>query len=229
MATNKQIQELIDYYRDMHIVNETEMCTEISGFIHIHRSIDQYVSNSTYELSIFIPVVEGKLPYVIDRSGNIEKDYPHRYSDGMLCLATDIDMVLEFEKNSSLVNWMQRFVEPYYITYEYYKRYGEYPNGDRAHGEDGIVQSYMEIFSVDGSHAVSLLHEIVHKTYRGHQLCPCGSGKRLRNCHGEIVLWFKRHPMLLLQATKDYQKLWQRYIYEHSKQQRNTRKTEYRR
>lgn len=31
--------------------------------------------------------------------------------------------------------------------------------------------------------------------YRGHMLCPCGSGKRLRNCHG---------PALLRDLTSDY-------------------------
>jgi len=220
MVVDKRTQEILDYYRDMHIVKETEEYTEISGYIHIHRSIDQYVSNKNYELSVFVPVSDGKIPYVIDRSGSIEKDYPHRYPDGMLCLATEIDMVLEFEKDPSLVNWMQRFVEPYYVIYEYYKRYGEYPEGDRAHGEDGIVQSYMDIFSVDGQHAVCLLNEIVYEAYRGHHPCPCDSGKRLRNCHGEIVLRFKKQPMLLKQATKDYHMILQRYIDECAKQKK---------
>lgn len=218
MTIEKRIQEFLDYYQDMHIVNETGEYTEISGNIHIHRSIEPYVMDKNYELSVFIPIYDGEFPYVIDRSGSIEKDYPHRYSDGKLCLATEIDMVMEFENNPSLVNWMQKFVEPYYVIYGYYKRYGEYPEGDRTHGEDGIVQSYMDIFSVNGTHSVLLLNEIVNEEYRGHRLCPCDSGEKLRNCHGEMVLRFKRRPMLMKQATKDYKMIVQRYIDERTKQ-----------
>ena len=28
---------------------------------------------------------------------------------------------------------------------------------------------------------------IIQSTYKGHLLCPCGSGKRIRNCHGKIL------------------------------------------
>ncbi len=229
MAVDKRIQALLDYYQDMHIVNETEECTEIFGNMHVHRSVDQYVVNKNYELTIFIPVSDGEMPYVVDSGGSIEKDYPHRYPDGKLCLATEIDMVLEHEKNPSLLNWMRQFVEPYYVIYEYYKRYGEYPYGDRAHGEYGIVQAYMEIFSVDAVHVVYLLKDIVYESYRGHHLCPCDSGKRLRNCHGESILRFKEQPILLGQATKDYKIILQRIKDECTKQQKNTGKTEYRR
>lgn len=216
MDIDKRVQELMDYCPDMHLTEENYKFIEISGVLNIHRSIEQYVLNKSYELSLFIPKSEDELPYVIDR-GSIDKDYPHIYSNGQLCLATEIDMVREFVNNPSLVNWISRFVEPYYVTYEYYKRYGEYPEGDRLHGEDGIVQSYMDIFAVDGRHAMCILDEIVNERYRGHHLCPCASGKKLRNCHGEMVLQFKMQPKLLAQVYRDYKIILERFIDEYTK------------
>lgn len=207
----RRIQEVLDYCPDMHFVNENDIYIEISGRLNIYRSIEQYVLNKSYKISLFIPKSEEKLPYVVD-GGSVDKDYPHIYTNGQLCLATDIDMVLAFEENSSLVNWIQHFVEPYYVTYEYYKRYGEYPEGDRAHGEDGIVQSYMDIFSVDGRHAMRILDEIVYEIYRGHHLCPCESGKTIRNCHGKTILQFKTHPRIMEQAMKDYTVILERWV-----------------
>lgn len=28
---------------------------------------------------------------------------------------------------------------------------------------------------------------IIQSNYKGHFLCPCGSEKRIRNCHGDIL------------------------------------------
>lgn len=218
---DRLMKELLDGYEGIAIINVNAESTEISGEIHIHRSIKQYVSCGTYSLSVFVPSDQKKLPYVIDHGG-IDAEYPHRYPDGKLCLATDIDMVVAFDQDPSLVTWMRNFVEPYYATYEYYRRYGEFPEGDRAHDVDGIVQSYMDLFSTDGRQAVSLLDMIVNDTYRGHHPCPCGSGRRIRNCHGNMILKFKNSSMLLEQAKKDYQMMYMRFVREYAKQQRNS-------
>ena len=217
MFQREQIQELMDHYKEFHISRDTDNLCELTGEVHIYGSIKQYVMNSKYSLSIIVPK-SYELPYVIDHGG-IDEDYQHRYQNGKLCLATDIDIVMSLEKDPSLVNWMKSFVEPYYATYEYYKRYGEFPYGDREHGEYGIIQSYMDIFSVDDRQALCLLNMIVNETYRGHHLCPCESGKKIRNCHGEMVLKFKGQPNLFEQAKKDYQGILERVRDEYTKQQ----------
>ena len=61
---------------------------------------------------------------------------------------------------------------------------------------EGILEYYKELFSVqDGWQVLGLLKILADDNYKGHTLCPCGSGQKLRNCHGN-----------LLREIKEYQK-----------------------
>ena len=45
---------------------------------------------------------------------------------------------------------------------------------------------------------------IVHNSYRGHHICPCGSDKRLRKCHGEVLLEFYKNEKLRAILLQDF-------------------------
>lgn len=219
---DRRIRELLDYYPNLRLMEDTDESSEVSGTITIHRKIDQFVLYKTYQITVVIPKTNGQLPYVIDSGCAIDKGYSHRYKDGRLCLSTDIDMKVAFDSSPSLVSWMEEFVEPFYVSYEYYRRYGIYPMGERNHGEEGIVQSYMDLFALDGLSSLRVLNHIVNGVYRGHQPCPCGSGKKTRNCHGELIRRFKNNGLLFSQAKADFIGIIKRAEYEYAKQQENS-------
>lgn len=200
----ERIHEIIDAYPSFQIEEESGEYIKLSGGLNVHRCFEQFVLNRTYEIDIFISEYEGKLPYVVDRGKVVDSEYPHIYSDGKLCLATDIDMQMAFDKDPSLVRWIKDFVEPYFVSYEYYKRYGMFPVGERAHGALGILQSYMEIFNVDLCRAKQIILYLSCKSYRGNQSCPCGSGIRIRKCHGKVFLKFYNNPVLRDQVRADH-------------------------
>ena len=77
----------------------------------------------------------------------------------------------------------------YLYTYRYYEEYGIYPFGERSHGIMGDLEYIKELFNVkEWGQVFDIMHFIANFSYRGHLLCPCGSGKRLRNCHGDILM-----------------------------------------
>ncbi len=200
---NENIQKLLKTYTSLEIEEETEEEVVLSGSICVHRSVEQFVINKDYEIGIHIPKQEGMLPYVVDKGESIDINYPHIYPDRKLCLATDIDMHIALGKDPSLAGWMKDFVEAYFVSYAYYERYGIFPMGERPHGATGIIQSYMEVFDVSDAQAAEIILYISYKTYRGHQPCPCGSGDRMRKCHGKKLLVFYNNPILLEQVRTD--------------------------
>ena len=203
MDVSERVTELLKEYPLLHKEAESDKQIKLSGDIKVHRSIEQYVINRTYSIEIYVPMTVEDLPYVVYTGNAINNKYPHMYKDGKLCLATDIDMRLAFREDASLAKWMKDFVEPFFVIYEYYERYGYYPSGDRAHGAKGIVQSYMEIFDVTEKQASHIMLFMWKNRYRGHQPCPCGSGERIRNCHGKRLLEFYNDPVLFDQVRKD--------------------------
>lgn len=187
----KQIQKLLTAYPNLNIVESDSLHIRLSGSIFVFRTALNFTVQNTYPVEINVPIGDEALPSIRETGNLIDSNYPHRYMHGGLCLETDTAIRLRFIDGFDLVAWMDEFVEPYFFSYEYYSRYGEYPFGERPHNLIGILHTYQEIFNAsDISQAAALLIYSSNNNYRGHVLCPCGSHKKLRNCHGPYLYPF---------------------------------------
>lgn len=180
-----EIKKLMVSYPDLVIQSSSPQMVVLHGPIKIHRCIDNFTLHNTYTLNICIPIESDELPYIIDINHVIEPNYEHYYNSGKLCLETDTAIRLRFIDGFNLVEWMDEFVETYFLSYEYYKLYGEYPFGERQHGILGVIETYQELLHSSTPHeTIVFMKYILSTRYRGHDNCPCNSGFRLRNCHG---------------------------------------------
>jgi len=190
---SKQINNLIAAYPQLKMstpyLDNSEI--QLAGSLNINRSAFNYIVQKEYPIEITIPLGNSDLPRVRETGNMIASDYPHRYDDGTLCIETDTSMLLYFIDGFDLVEWIEAFVEPYFFSYEYHSRFGVFPFGERPHHIEGIIDTYKELFHCDNlNQALRLLKYAAEDTYRGHDLCPCCSGKKLRNCHGKQLLPF---------------------------------------
>lgn len=129
-----------------------------------------------------------KIPIVRELSGCIGDDYPHRYENGQLCLASDLELKMFFSQEPDICSFIEKYIVPYLYTYRYYEEYDVYPFGERSHGVFGNLEYLKELFGVDEWDVLfDIVSFISQSSYRGHLACPCGSGKRIRNCHGNVM------------------------------------------
>lgn len=188
---NAQINAILEKYPDLHIVEANSSQIRLRGSIHVNRKAVEFTVNHHYMVELLIPVDSNQLPSVYEIGEDIDAGYQHRYSDGKLCLETDTTIRLRFCEGINLLEWMDVFVEPYFFSYEYYQRFGLFPFGERPHGIEGVIDTYKEQFhETDPVTVVRLLKYIATGRYRGHQTCPCGSKRRIRDCHGEILFTY---------------------------------------
>lgn len=163
-----------------------EQKQEIMGNIHI-----EYICNDEFIKGYFtikIKLFSDDLPKVWELSNEIRNSYQHLYEDRRLCLATDLEQRLYLKKHT-IIEWIKEYIEKYFVSYIYYKKYGVYPFGEHSHGEKGIYEFIKMHYKMDNlNDAKSIYEYICTKRYRGHLDCPCSSGKKLRNCHGDIIL-----------------------------------------
>lgn len=89
------------------------------------------------------------LPTVIDVDNVI--DYDHKFEDKSLCVATPIDISLGLLNSLNISDYINGFLIPYFISYEYWKQSGKKIDiyGDRSHGYKGIIESLADFFNVD--------------------------------------------------------------------------------
>ena len=180
-----QVESLIAKYSGLQIMEANSSQIRLRGSIRVYRTAYDFTVDNEYNIELLIPVDSDQLPSVCEIGNAIDAIYPHRYSDGKLCVETDTAIRLRFSEGFDLIEWMDEYVEPYFFTYEYYIRFGVFPFGERPHALKGMIDTYKEQFHEEDDQVVfKFLKHIATGQYRGHHLCPCGSGKKYKNCCG---------------------------------------------
>ena len=220
-TAQEQIDMLLLHYKELKISAKTDDLYTLQGWILVNRVFNDFTVCKRYEVEINIPIESDRLPYIRELSGAIDKRYPHRYISGELCLETDANIRIRFLDGFNLLQWMEEYVELYFFSYEYYKVYGIFPFGERGHGIQGVLETYGEIFGEkDPKKILSMMQFVLFKGYRGHLMCPCGSGRKLRNCHGGIILKFMDDIRLKNMLQNDF-KFIEREVMKYGGQHRN--------
>jgi len=149
-----------------------------------------------YRIKIHVPWNFPLFPPMIwETSGKIPTDgtFEHFFHDldNALCLGANCDLFSLLEQNPTIAEFVDRVLPSYLYAAKYFHRYGTAPQyGERPHGIEGTIQAYKERYNAqDDGLLVELLSILVGiKLYRGHMSCPCGSGRKLRDCHGKQLL-----------------------------------------
>lgn len=166
-----------------------------SAFFEQHKEI-----NDVYEIVITIPEdYPHEAPVTKEISGKIPRRF-HTNPDGTLCLASPLGIQITRSKNNTLLGYIENLVIPFLYSYSYKEQEGELPFGELPHGNLGIMTYYKDLFQVsDNEKVLKLLKILSFERYRGHWICPCGFGKKLRHCHGAQLRYLWE-----LQAKKIY-------------------------
>lgn len=203
-----QLEALIKNYPELEVASREKDKVILSGNIFVHLKHCDYRLKQKYAVEITVPLYSEGLPFVVDKEEYISKKYPHLYKNGRLCLETDTAVRFRFADGFDLVSWMKEYVEIYFFSYEYFMKYHTFPFGDRSHGIEGVLQTYMDILNTkDYMQTFEVMSYVSLCAYRGHVLCPCGSDIRLRDCHGDILLSIFKNPKKIEILKNDYNML----------------------
>ncbi|MDO5690686.1 MAG: hypothetical protein Q4G61_10585 [Tissierellia bacterium] len=127
---------------------------------------------------------------------NIPDKMEHIYNDKSICMATISEQVIYLQERPSLGQYLEKFLDPFIYSIEYFREYGIYPFGERAHGYKGSMSYFMEEWSLTKNQIVELFIIVSKNKYRGHRFCFCGSGEITRNCHGAKLLPILKNSQL---------------------------------
>ena len=122
----------------------------------------------------------GRIPRLADR---------HVLSNGALCLFAPEDREWVWPTGAGFDAFLRGPLRDYFIGQTYFEQHGSWPFGDRSHGADRLLEVFRERIGVsDLVQLEQYLFVISRTTFCGHLRCPCGSGKRLRDCHADQLL-----------------------------------------
>ena len=198
LATNPKMR--LTHFDDASSVIEGEynVDAQMDGFNPIHQS---------YDLKIVFP--EGypkEIPTVTETKQTIPRnpDY-HTYDDGSFCLGSGLKLKEILSETPNVSDFIGKILDPFLYSISYKLKYHEFPNGDLAHGEEGLIDDYERLFNVKGKRSVLRVLEALGKRKRvANKLrCACGCGKKLGACDFRVSLikwrkldkrrWFRDH------------------------------------
>lgn len=199
------IKNLLNQY-DFLKVQENEENFVISGLYHMRiYYLDEYLEDF-FELEIRIDKIRYTLPIVFEKRRI--KNFHHKFVDGSLCLAVPMEITLFLKKHKNdLTMFFDNFIIPYLYGYTYFEMYNVMPFGERSHGVDGYVEYFNDIFGINNKkHTETFIQYIINNSkYRGHHICPCGSNKKIRDCHKDIIFhYYNENNEVVLNEIKKY-------------------------
>lgn len=186
--SNQDIENMKIKYPTLEYV-EQENIGAFSGEILLNHMYDGVRMTGKFNVDIIVPgEFPLALPMVKELSNRIDKTYPHQYTDGYLCLASNLDLKMHFSRDKDISSFVDKYVIPYFYTYRFFEEYGVYPYGERSHGTMGDLEYLKDLFNVkDWEQVFNIMVFVIQSAYRGHLPCPCGSGRHIRDCHGAIL------------------------------------------
>jgi hypothetical protein len=163
----------------------------VQGSLEFNASYEGVKVEDSFDIKLFISTDYNKTPpKAYEMAGKIPREF-HTNGDGSLCLAPPVEIRRKFSEKPTLLGFVNDLLIPYLYSFTYLKAHGTMPYEDLPHGPDGIMQYYFDAFGVDSASIVlDFLKIIGLEGYRGHHECPCGSGLKIRKCHGNLLMEF---------------------------------------
>jgi hypothetical protein len=196
----QQFRELVFKFNKLVLEKRMDGEWQISGILGFTGDYSGKLIEDEYSILITLSKDYPQKPPQAWETGNRIPSGFHKYTNGLLCLGAPLAVIATFYEEPTLSGFVHNCLIPYLYSYSFYSLYGSFPFGELSHGPKGIYDYYKELFHVEENRAIlKLIRILAEDNYRGHLPCACGSGKRLRSCHGPQLRKIK-----LLQSPLDF-------------------------
>lgn len=119
--------------------------------------------------------VGGRIPRTPDR---------HISTDGSACLYLPEDLAVRCSDPFDILGFLRGPVRTFFLGQAGVELGVPFPLGEWGHGPEGMKQLLTELLGFDDIQAcIKALDLLSGKVVKGHWSCPCGSNRRLRECH----------------------------------------------
>jgi hypothetical protein len=211
---DKELREIEDDYPDLHyhkvdgqVVLEGEIsfnltCRNVGETIHDAYLIQIRFPEDYPDSPPAAREIGGKI------AGNFHRD---KNKDFTLCLDTPMRVHMIFRENPTIKHFIRELLEPYLYCHSYWKKHnGKMPFKGWAHYGKGILDAYSEYFDVQDKEAViDFLELLVTRGYKQSTICPCGSGIKIKKCHGKkFLLIYNAVPVKVFSYELEQARTW---------------------
>lgn len=194
-----RVQQAVDTHQPELAVTTTQDIIILEGPFVISGPLGPIDS---YQVKVYVsadfpweePIVfetGNRIPKIVDRH-----IFPKH---GNCCLGIWEEWLLTLP-SCNFANFLTIIMHDYFVSQTYFEAHGEWPFGERSHGDAGVLESFASLLGTeeDLTTVIRYLKLISKKEIKGHNICPCGCGRRLRLCQrAEVDELKKRIPLAI--------------------------------
>ena len=185
----EQIAEVQQEFPGLILESPYDDCYVVRGILSFDGQYEDKKAGGNYDIEIIIPNNYPKsVPVTRSIDGKVPESFHTYPKDKTFCLGVPLAERMTFSENPTLMGYIKKLVIPYLFSYSYLKEHDELPYGDLDHGALGKIRFYKDLFNVEDFEVLGFLKLLADNRYKGHFLCPCRSGKKLRDCHGPLLM-----------------------------------------
>ena len=129
------------------------------------------------------------IPVVRELGGRIP-NHPdfHVFANGTLCLGLPEELWLQYGGRFELKQYLEGPLRSYFLGICEKLAGRPWPFGEWPHGVPALIEFYGKLIGTEEiSCVIALVEMLSNASLKGHWKCPCGSGKELRQCHGDAL------------------------------------------
>jgi hypothetical protein len=174
--------EVSSAYPNLHFYVENDLVFIRGTFpiLHDGKILDRY----SVEILLVHDYPES-IPIVREIGGRIPRapDY-HMNPGGDACLFLPDERWAVYPAGTSFIDFLKGPVHNFFLGQALVQTDQPWPFGQHGHGANGIRDYYSKLLGTEDPIAIlKYLGYLSKPCLKGHWDCPCGSGRRLRNCH----------------------------------------------
>jgi hypothetical protein len=181
--------QLQESYPTLHVVDEA--ISTIQGSFPV-KAEGKVVDHYLIEIRM-TQAFPKEPPLVRELGGRIKRELDwHTSEDGNLCLFSPLERWKHLPDSATLVEFLEGPLNDFLFSQSYFEMYGVWPFGERGHGKWGIKEYLTEeLGTSDVTTMTQMLDYLCQENPKGHWSCYCGSGKKLRHCHFDKIVYLR--------------------------------------
>jgi len=172
---------LVGHYASLSVVEESDSI-EVRGSFPVLDGDDVL---DRYDVLIrFPPTYPDDPPEVWETAGRIPRS-ADRHNSETACLFVPFEWRIR-RRDLTFRTFLDDGMRGYFLGQSLTELGHDWPYGERAHGTEGMLQALADLLAVDDLEAArGAMLMLLKPVIKGHWDCFCGSGARLRKCHGQ--------------------------------------------
>lgn len=183
----KEKAEVEAHFPDLHLVVENDVVYLRGSFAVMFegKELDRYSVEMQRPRNhpAGLPVVRetgGRIPRHEDRHINA--------ADGTACVLLPDERWRLWPRGAPLLKFLTGPLHSFFLAQTMVEEGEPWPFGQWAHGAKGIYQFYREVLKTPDIRIITMyLDYLAAKKVKGHWQCPCGSRRKVRDCHFDQV------------------------------------------